>query len=222
MEVDRCGRDRRGRRGRCLGGPRSAEAQFVYAGRDQGATAPAAGRIGGRRRQRFVVMDPYYESRFIRANHPNRPVALWLRETLVLTSGGAASADVWVMVFDPDNGGNLAIKQPHPVEDAEFRYDTWTARIGETTIDDTCARGTLAGPRAASWDLRITGGGEPVKLLTDRQYSARFPSAKTQVRSPLARFDGHVLIEDKRVDLDGWKGSVNHNWGRRHTPAYAF
>ena len=165
---------------------------------------------------------PYYESRFIRANHPNRPVALWLRETLVLTSGGAASADVWVMLFDPDNGGNLAIKQPHPVEDAEFRYDTWTARIGETTIDDTCARGTLAGPRAASWDLRITGGGEPVKLLTDRQYSARFPSAKTQVRSPLARFDGHVLIEDKRVDLDGWKGSVNHNWGRRHTPAYAF
>ena len=22
--------------------------------------------------------------------------------------------------------------------------------------------------------------------------------------------------------VDGWTGSVNHNWGTRHTPAYAF
>jgi hypothetical protein len=38
----------------------------------------------------------------------------------------------------------------------------------------------------------------------------------------LARFDGRVQIDDVAVDLDGWTGSVNHNWGRRHTPAYAF
>jgi hypothetical protein len=168
------------------------------------------------------VKAPYYESRFIRANHPDRPQALWLRETLLLTSGGAASADVWVMVFDPDDAGNRALKQPHPIEDAEFRADTWTARIGETTIDDGAARGSLSGPRSASWDLQIRGAGEPVKLLSDRQYSTRFPSAKTQVRSPLARFDGHVVLDDARLDLDGWTGSVNHNWGRRHTPAYAF
>jgi hypothetical protein len=165
---------------------------------------------------------PYYESRFIRANHPARPQALWLRETLLLTSPGAASADVWVMVFDPAGAGNRALKQPHPIEDAEFRTGRWTARIGDTALDDTRARGSLAGPRAATWELRITGSGEPVKLLTERQYSARFPSAKTQVRSPLARFDGHVNLDDVRLDLDGWTGSVNHNWGRRHTPAYAF
>jgi hypothetical protein len=165
---------------------------------------------------------PYYESRFIRANHPDRPQALWLRETVLLTTGGAESADVWVMIFDPDGAGNWALKQPHQIEDAEFRTDEWTVRIGETTLDDNVARGSLHGPRSASWDLRITEGGEPVKLLTDRQYSTRFPSAKTQVRSPLARFDGGVQIEDVTFDIDGWTGSVNHNWGRRHTPAYAF
>jgi hypothetical protein len=168
------------------------------------------------------VKAPYYESRFIRANHPDRPQALWLRETLLLTSPGAASADVWVMVFDPDGAGYRALKQPYSIEDAEFRTDTWTARIAETTIDDGAAIGSVSGPRSASWDLRISGGGEPVKLLSDRQYSTRFPSAKTQVRSPLARFDGHVVLDDARLDLDGWTGSVNHNWGRRHTPAYAF
>ena len=31
-----------------------------------------------------------------------------------------------------------------------------------------------------------------------------------------------VELDDVRVVVDGWTGSVNHNWGRRHTPAYAF
>ena len=43
---------------------------------------------------------PYYESRYIRANHPERPLALWLRETLLLPAAGDAVADVWVMIFD--------------------------------------------------------------------------------------------------------------------------
>ena len=126
------------------------------------------------------------------------------------------------MVFDPGGAGTSARKQPHPIEDAAFGSDPWTARIGNTLLDDTCARGSLTGPRTASWELRIAAGGEPVKLLTERQYSARFPSAKTQVRSPLARFDGHIVVDDVRFDVDGWTGSVNHNWGRRHTPGYAF
>ena len=165
---------------------------------------------------------PYYESRFIRANHPDRPQALWLRETVLLTSAGAESADVWVMVFDPDGGGNHALKQPYPIEDCSFVADPWTVRIGDTFLDDSCARGSVGGPRAASWDLRITAGGEAVKLLPERQYATRFPSAKTSVRWPLARFDGHLVIDDFRLEMDGWTGSINHNWGRRHTPAYAF
>lgn len=165
---------------------------------------------------------PYYESRYIRANHPDRAQALWLRETVLLTSSGAASADVWVMAFDPDGHGNVAVKQPFPLEEASFDSDPWAVRIGDTFLDDAHARGSLPGPRGASWDLSITGAGEPVRLLTDRQYSTRFPSAKTSVRSPLARFDGQLSVDGLRFELDGWTGSVNHNWGRRHTPAYAF
>ncbi|MFZ0832778.1 MAG: hypothetical protein WAM92_06775 [Mycobacterium sp.] len=165
---------------------------------------------------------PYYESRFVRANHPDRAQALWLRETLLLTGSGAASADVWVMAFDPDGHGNIAVKQPYPVQDAEFGSNPWTVRIGDTFLDDGRAHGSLVGARTAAWELSITGGGEPVKLLPDRQYSTRFPSAKTSVRSPLARFDGQLSVDGLRFELDRWAGSVNHNWGRRHTPAYAF
>jgi hypothetical protein len=174
------------------------------------------------------VKAPYYESRFVRANHPNQAMALWLRETLLLPTAGEAVADVWVMVFDPDGAGNRALKVGHPMEASDYRYETgadaWTARIGETSIDDACARGTITGAgRSAAWDLRIDAGDEPpVKLLTDRGYRAPFPTAKTLVRHPLATFDGQLEIDGTRLDVQHWTGSVNHNWGKRHTPAYAF
>ncbi len=167
---------------------------------------------------------PYYESRFIRANDPDRAQALWLRSTLLLPTSGVPVADSWVMVFDPDGAGNRALKQPFPIDQSDYRYDNWTARIGATSIDDRSASGSVSGAdRSARWDLRITPGDEaPVKLLTDRGYKAKFPTAKTMVRHPLARFDGSVELDDIRLRVDGWTGSVNHNWGRRHTPAYAF
>ena len=135
------------------------------------------------------MMPPYYESRFIRANHPDRAQAIWLRWTLLLPVPGDAVADVWVMLFDPDGAGNRALKVPHPVTAADYLSDPWSARIADTVIDDAHARGTVDG---ASWDLTIAPGDEPaVKLLTDRAYAAKFPTAKTQVRHPLARFDGN-------------------------------
>jgi hypothetical protein len=176
---------------------------------------------------------PYYESRYIRANHPDLPQALWLRETLLLPTAGDAVADVWVMVFDPDGTGNRALKQPYPIDAAAYEYDDWTARIGATTLDGRSAEGVVtgrgssiagsAGGRSARWDLRITPGSQAaVKLLTERGYKARFPTAKTTVRHPLAEFDGLLELDDVRLVVDGWTGSVNHNWGTRHTPAYAF
>jgi hypothetical protein len=167
---------------------------------------------------------PYYESRFVRANHPHRPQALWLRETLLLPTAGESVADVWVMVFDPEGAGNRAIKVAHSLDASDFSYDAWTARIGEATIDDVAVIGALeADGHSASWEMRIDPGDEkPVKLLTERGYRAKFPTAKTTVRHPLATFDGHLTLDEGRLDVDSWIGSVNHNWGKRHTPAYAF
>jgi hypothetical protein len=165
-----------------------------------------------------VAKPPYYESRFVRANAPDGRRAVWLRETLLLPTTGQPAADVWVMVFDPS--GHRAVKQQFPIADADFDDDRWTARIGPTALNDSEAVGELADAR---WDLSITPGEqEPVRVLSDRGYRARIPTAKTMVRHPMARFDGSLTISGRRVDVDGWTGSVNHNWGTRHTPAYAY
>lgn len=167
---------------------------------------------------------PYYESRFVRANDPGRGRALWLRSTLLLPTAGVPVADSWAMVFDPDGAGNRALKQPHPIDQSDYQSDPWTARIGATSIDDRSARGSVSvADRSARWDLRIAPSASgPVKLLTDRGYKAKFPTAKTMVRDPLARFEGSVHLDDVHFEVADWTGSVNHNWGRRHTPAYAF
>ncbi|ORB28134.1 hypothetical protein [Mycolicibacterium parafortuitum] len=161
---------------------------------------------------------PYYESRFVRANDPDADRAVWLRETLLLPTAGSVTADVWVMMFDP--AGHRAVRQQYAIDDANFDADPWAARIADTTLDDTAAAGTIPDAR---WDLSITPDGQdPVRVLTERAYRRRFPTAKTTVRHPKARFDGRVESRGHGVDVAGWVGSVNHNWGTRHTPAYAY
>ena len=103
---------------------------------------------------------PYYESRYVRANHPERPQALWLRETLLLPTVGDPVADVWVMVFDPDGEGNRALKQPYPIDAADYEYDNWTARIGATSINDRCAEGVVTGGNRSARN-NVHGFSEP-------------------------------------------------------------
>ena len=51
---------------------------------------------------------------------------------------------------------------------------------------------------------------------------AAFPKAKSLVSRPLARFDGTMKVDGAMVDVQGWIGSQNHNWGRQHTDRYAW
>lgn len=162
---------------------------------------------------------PCYESRWLRANSSDGTRAIWVRETLLRSSTGAASADVWVMASDPT--GHRALRQSFPIDSAAFEDVPWTAQIGPSSLTDTAAVGDIAG--RARWDLTIRPGGEPaVRMLSDRAYQARFPPAKTLVRHPRAEMAGRLQIDGLTVDVDGWVGSVNHNWGSRHTAAYAY
>jgi hypothetical protein len=167
-----------------------------------------------------------YESRYVRANHPDRPLAIWIRATLLRPQDPreSGSAALWVMGFDGDSGATCGFKQTFPISAADFSRTDFRASIGETVLDDARFTGHAASlSHAADWALTITPGeAMPVHLLSPRLQAGWFPPAKTSVRSPLARFDGTFVLDGWRLDLDGWSGSVNHNWGSRHTPEYAY
>ncbi|WP_202033664.1 hypothetical protein [Massilia sp. Se16.2.3] len=61
----------------------------------------------------------------------------------------------------------------------------------------------------------------PLLLMPEALYARAFPQAKVLVPSPGARFDGELQVDGQQIDIDGWHGSQNHNWGSRHTDSYA-
>ncbi len=121
-----------------------------------------------------------------------RAPALWLRETLLLPTSGDAGADVWVMVFDPD--GHRALRQHYPIDRADFGDDPWTARIADTSLEDSARPRRTARPGALGPDDQPGRSGPGASALgarlpvatADRQDDGPAPSGDLR-RSPGAR-----------------------------------
>lgn len=167
----------------------------------------------------------HYESFFHRANHPSRPLALWIRYTVFSPAGDADAAvgERWAVYFDGESDTIVAAKDVVPMAQCEFGALSTGVRIGDALLTDDALRGQADGPDGTvAWDLRVSGGGEPLWLLPRALYDGGFPKAKSLVPAPHMRHDGELRVADRVVPIDGWMGSQNHNWGLRHTDHYAW
>jgi hypothetical protein len=162
----------------------------------------------------------HYESFYLRANHPTRPLAFWLRYTIFSAKDGATrDGELWAVVFDGERGTNTTAKVEVPLDECRFDTTSFNVRVAGAVLDDRHLRGQ-AGDIA--WELEYEGEEPPLYLLAPRLYRGGFPKAKSLVAKPLARFRGHLDVAGERLAVDGWLGSQNHNWGSRHTDRYAF
>lgn len=163
----------------------------------------------------------HYESFYQRANHPDRPLAFWVRFTIFAASGDPAKArgEIWAVAFDGETGQHAVAKDEFPMADCEFRRDEFAVRVGTAELGPGRLTGSAGG---ISWDLRYAGEERPVLLLPPRLYRGGFPKAKSLVTLPSARFEGVYSVDGNDIDVTGWTGSQNHNWGSRHTERYAF
>ena len=64
----------------------------------------------------------FYESYFLRANHPSRLLAFWIRYTLFCpkASEEPALAELWAIYFDSESNRHVVAKSEHPLADASF------------------------------------------------------------------------------------------------------
>jgi len=167
----------------------------------------------------------HYESWFVRANHPTRTLAFWIRYTLFVPKGRRADAvaEVWAIWFDGESGRHVALKETLPLARASFSARDLEVRIGLSSIDQHHVEGRVrGGGHTLRWQLDYAGDDEPLLLLDRRWYRRPFPKAKALVALPNAQFFGSVSIDGEAVPVDGWVGSQNHNWGRAHTDRYAW
>lgn len=178
-------------------------------------------------RCRYVEGDAggHYESYFQRANHPERPLAFWIRYTVFAPRGRAGDAvgELWAIYFDGERERVTAVKEVVPIRDCRFASRGLDVRIGGASLTDGRLRGRASsGGNTLEWDLRYRGDEPPLLLLPESFYERGFPKAKALVGAPNAVFDGAVSMNGTAVDVSGWLGSQNHNWGSKHTDSYAW
>jgi hypothetical protein len=73
-----------------------------------------------------------------------------------------------------------------------------------------------------SWNLKYEGNEEPLFVFPEKLYEGSFPKAKLLVGLPMAVFSGTLKVNETMIDVTGWVGSQNHNWGVKHTDHYAW
>ena len=167
----------------------------------------------------------FYESYFVRANHPEKPWAFWIRYTLFSPRGRpeAAVGELWGVWFDGETGRHAAVKKVVPIAGCAFDPSRFFVRVGDAVLSDDSLQGTAAsGGHHMTWRLDYHGRETPLLLLPLKRYSGNFPRAKSLVGLPLAVFNGFLAVDDRRIDIADWIGSQNHNWGTRHTDDYAW
>ncbi len=184
--------------------------------------------LAGRQRwngARYSGTPGHYESWFQRANHPTRPLGLWIRYTIFAPTDPTrpACGELWAIWFDGERGRITAAKSEHPIAACRFDRDALGVGIGDAVLDHTALRGeAVGGGHRIAWSLDYGGDSPPLLLLPEAVYGRGFPRAKALVGVPLCRYHGELDVDGERIAIDGWLGSQNHNWGSRHTDRYAW
>jgi hypothetical protein len=167
----------------------------------------------------------FYESYFLRANHPTQPKAFWIRYTLFSPRGNPAATEgqLWAIYFDGHAASQTAVKQSLPFDRCSFSQRGLEVQIGDAVLDGNHLKGSAGSSgHVLSWDLQYQGNASPSFLLPLNFYGGSFPRAKVLTGIPLANFSGQLSIDGAAVDVSGWRGSQNHNWGPKHTDQYAW
>jgi hypothetical protein len=166
-------------------------------------------------RYRAGQTNGHYESFFQRANHPTRPLAFWIRYTVFSPHGRPQDAmgELWAIWFDGERQQHVAVKEEFPVGSFSFDTQKFEVAIGDARLQPGGLKGTARSKQhSIVWDLTFQGDADPLFLLPLSRYEASLPAAKSLVGLPFAVYDGTIMVDGEKIDIQHWVGSQNHNW----------
>jgi hypothetical protein len=167
----------------------------------------------------------HYESFFLRANHPTRPLAFWIRYTLFSPKNVPEKTigELWATFFNGETNQHVVVKQEFPLTDCLFDTSGFNVQIGTAKLSSHFFQGAIENKRNAfAWEMTFDSDASPLLLLPLNLYQGKFPAAKSLVSLPMAHFSGSLSINGETISIADWIGSQNHNWGIRHTDLYAW
>src|SRR5882672_10561883 len=88
----------------------------------------------------------HYESFFLRANHPTRPLAFWIRYTLFSPRGAPERGvgELWAIYFDGEACRHTVVKQEVPIAACRFDRERFGVEIGSARLGPGALRGAAA------------------------------------------------------------------------------
>lgn len=176
----------------------------------------------------------HVESYFLRANDPDEPRAIWLKATVYMPRDGAATADVWCIVFDGVARRTWTHRESVPLVQAVFEStDPLSVRVQSANCAFALGREGHARARMkndtgpCAWDLTWLPEGAaldgPFNLFA-RPALVRgpFPRSKVLTPCPALRLSGRIECFGEVFELRNWPGMQGHNWGREHAWEYVW
>ncbi|MHB8691460.1 MAG: hypothetical protein ACYDHH_09465 [Solirubrobacteraceae bacterium] len=175
--------------------------------------------LAGSRTPRAGLEARLYESHFVCAADPAGGRALWVRYTALKRPGAPARPTVWLTWFDRDLPSPLAMRvtadEPVAASGDRFWCSSALGAIGPGT-----ARGALEGAEwSLSWEPRA---GELPYLPAGWLYDRPIPRSNGASLAPSAVFSGTLSVGGAPVSIDGWDGTVGHNWGSEHAEQWSW
>ncbi len=154
-----------------------------------------------------------YESYYLRAAHPDEPIAVWIRYTVQKPKGQDPKASLWFTLFDESAGRPFAEKLTVDRNQLSQPNAGWI-EIADSTFGSSRIEGSSGG---ASWSIRVGEAARPLEHLSPSWlYRAPLPKTKPESPVPFARLSGEVTVGDRTYVLDHWPGMLGHNWGAEH------
>jgi hypothetical protein len=186
-----------------------------------------------------------YESFYLRAVAPERPLGVWIRYTAHKHPSQPAQGSLWCTVFDGVDAPPFMHKLT--TEALSVPDGGWIA-VGDSRLGPEGAEGACG---EARWSLRFASREPALRHLALRHlphallYRAPLPRTKLSSPLPAARFEGTLELpapalasrsgtpaaaeslaspprSSRAIELDGWRGMVGHNWGAQHAERWVW
>lgn len=172
---------------------------------------------------RYVGTPGHVESYFLRANHPSRPLAFWVKLTVLAPLVGDPVVETWFIAFDGETGSTFAHRDTHPLD----RHALAESLAAGTYRFDLLGGRLVGQAGSAAFNLSFTPSSGPIGASVSIfpfgwMLTAPFPKSKLVTPVPTAAFVGTVDCFGQQWTVDGWLGMQGHNWGKEHAPEYAW
>ena len=165
----------------------------------------------------------HYESFYLKLCRPGGGQGAWIRHTVHKRPSEEATCALWFVLFDADAAGPRATKRQFGADELDAPAHSYI-RVADATLGDGRATGKVSTDALeAKWDLSFSDQHQPFHHLPrEFLYRAWLPKTKFLSPYPDAVFDGHLEVGGERIDVEGWRGMIGHNWGAEHAERWVW